>query len=75
MLESGGITRLLAQESDEKPLKFNVVAINKHSNIAYVMRHGRADRLRTWRLDFLTGYLKGKGVKAFDVQFKKESVQ
>ena len=71
LLETQSITKLIAQESDDKPLKFHIVGINAASKLAYAMRHGRTDQLRTWRLDNLAKYLELFGVRNFEVQFNK----
>jgi hypothetical protein len=68
-LETNSITKVIAQECIEQPLKFVVVAINGHTKMAYAMRHGRIDELRTWRLDNLARFLKNNAVASFDVQY------
>lgn len=70
VLETNSITKLIAQESTEKPLKFVVLAINKHNHVAYAMRHGRTDSLRTWRLDNLAAFLKRHRITNFEVQYQ-----
>lgn len=70
-LQSKAITKVLAQESTEKPLRFVVVAINQRERIAYAMRHGRNSALRTWRLDNLAKFLKANDVTSFDVKYQQ----
>jgi len=72
LMETHTITKIIAQESVDQLLKFCVVGINPETNIAYAIRHGRVDEYRTWRLDSLAGFLKGLGVRVWEVQFKKE---
>jgi len=71
MMETKTISKIIAQESFDKPLKFHVVGINKQTNIAYMMRHGRVKELRTWRLDRLAMFLKGLDVLVFEVQYQQ----
>lgn len=70
-LETQSITKVIAQESIEEPLKFVVVAINSNTQMAYAMRHGRIDELRTWRLDNLAKFLKKHNVNSFETQYQK----
>jgi hypothetical protein len=67
-LETNTITKVIAQESQTEPLKFVVVAINAQTKIAYAMRHGRVDELRTWRLDNLAKFLSKHNVPSFETQ-------
>ncbi|WP_338853983.1 hypothetical protein WE348_20370 (plasmid) [Alteromonas macleodii] len=70
-LETKSITKVIAQESIEEPLKFVVVAINANTKMAYAMRHGRVDELRTWRLDNLAKFLKKHNVASFETQYQR----
>ncbi|TRY29796.1 hypothetical protein [Aliiglaciecola sp. M165] len=70
-LETTTITKVIAQESIDEPLKFVVVAINSATKMAYAMRHGRVDELRTWRLDNLARFLKKHAVASFETQFQR----
>lgn len=69
-LETQSITKVIAQESPTEPQKFFVVAINANTEIAYVMRHGRSDEPRTWRLDNLASFLRKNGVASFETLFE-----
>ena len=69
-LEAGNIRKVIAQEAVYVPLKFVTVGINPDSQTAYVMRHGRTDKLRTWRLDNLASFLRKHEVKKFEVEFQ-----
>tara|TARA_Y100001936_G_C15931143_1_gene589398 strand:- start:492 stop:755 length:264 start_codon:yes stop_codon:yes gene_type:complete len=69
-LQTKSITKVIAQESVEFPMKFVVVAINGNTKKAFSMRHGRVNELRTWRLDYLGKFLKKHGICQFDVQFQ-----
>ena len=69
LLQSGSISRVNAQEVRAGALKFAVVAINTSSQLAYVMRHGRIDEPRTWRLDNLAKFLSKHGVSGFETTF------
>jgi hypothetical protein len=69
LMETQTITKIIAQESAVLPMKFHVVGINPRSEIAYALRHGRTDDLRTWRLDNLGGFLKLLKVSSWEVQF------
>ena len=71
-LETQTITKVIAQESVDEPLKFVVVAINSNTKIAYALRHGRVDELRTWRLGNLAKFLKKHNVKSFETQYQKK---
>ncbi len=68
LVETQSITKFIAQESENSQLKFSLVGINPQQQIAYVIRHGRADELRTWRLDNLIAYLKKMSVTQCEVQ-------
>jgi len=68
LIETQSITKFIAQESELLPLKFSLVGINPEKQLAYIMRHGRSDELRTWRLDNLGAYLKKHGVLRWEVQ-------
>lgn len=71
MIETKTISKVIAQESFDKPLKFHVAGLNEQTNIAYMMRHGRVNELRTWRLDRLAMFLKGLNVPVFETQYKQ----
>ena len=68
LVETQSITKFIAQESEITALKFSLVGINPQQQIAYVVRHGRVDELRTWRLDNLIAYLKKLSVNNCEVQ-------
>lgn len=70
LMETKSITKIIAQESTEKAkmLKFHVVGVNPNDKIAYAVRHGRVNELRTWRLDNLAKFLKPL-VGSWEVQF------
>lgn len=68
LVETQSITKFIAQESEISPLKFSLVGINPGKQLAYIVRHGRTDELRTWRLDNLGAYLKKLGITRWEVQ-------
>jgi len=68
LVETQSITKFIAQESENNPLKFSLVGINPAQKLAYMVRHGRNDELRTWRLDTLGAFLKKLGVTNWEVQ-------
>jgi len=68
LVETQSITKFIAQESENNPLKFSLVGINPAQKLAYMVRHGRNDDLRTWRLDTLGAFLKKLGVTNWEVQ-------
>jgi hypothetical protein len=68
LVETQSITKFIAQESESNPLKFSLVGINPSQKLAYIVRHGRNDDLRTWRLDTLGAFLKKLGVTNWEVQ-------
>ncbi|MDP2560502.1 hypothetical protein [Psychrobium sp. 1_MG-2023] len=68
LVETQSITKFIAQESEIYPLKFSLVGINHQQKLAYIVRHGRNDELRTWRLDNLGAFLKKLGVTNWEVQ-------
>ncbi len=70
MIETKTISKIIAQESAIKPLKFHVAGINEREGIAYIMRYGRVNELRTWRLDNLAIYLKDLNAPVFETQFQ-----
>ncbi|MGI2040168.1 hypothetical protein ACRN9Z_19145 [Shewanella frigidimarina] len=70
LMETQTITKIIAQESADLPMKFHVVGINPKTEMAYAIRHGRTDDLRTWRLDNLSQFLKPLQVNSWEVQFK-----
>lgn len=69
LVETQSITKFIAQESEVSPLKFSLVGINPERQLAYIVRHGRSDELRTWRLDSLAAYLKKLSISSWEVQF------
>lgn len=69
LVETESITKFIAQESEDNPLKFSLVGINPSQKLAYIVRHGRNDELRTWRLDTLGAFLKKLGIVNLEVQF------
>ena len=71
LVETQSITKFIAQESESSPLKFSLVGINPQQRVAYAVRHGRVDELRTWRLDNLALFLKKLGVFNWEVQFEQ----
>ena len=71
LVATQSIIKFIAQESEINPLKFSVVGVNPEQRLAYAMRHGRVNELRTWRLDNLAAYLKKFGVTNFEVQFNQ----
>lgn len=75
LLQTRSIHKIIAQESQEEPLKFFVVAINTETQIAYTMRHGREDKHRAWRIDNLTRFLKSHCNLSFEVQYQVNAVQ
>ncbi|MGB0836437.1 MAG: hypothetical protein ACPGR2_18155 [Psychrobium sp.] len=68
LVETQSITKFIAQENENSPLKFSLVGINPDKKLAYIVRHGRSDELRTWRLDTLGAFLKKLGVTNLEVQ-------
>lgn len=73
LAEAGVITDVIAQESDLNNNEFHVIGIVAAREIAYVIRHGRVDELRSWkRLDRLAQQLKERGIVKMQVQFKKQ---
>jgi len=68
LVETQSITKFIAQESESSPLKFSLVGINPNQQLAYIVRHGRSDELRTWRLDNLGAFLKKLGINRWEVQ-------
>jgi hypothetical protein len=68
LVETQSIIKFIAQESESNPLKFSLVGINPSQKLAYIVRHGRNDDLRTWRLDTLGAFLKKLGVTNWEVQ-------
>ena len=71
LVETQSITKFIAQEDENTPLKFSLVGINPEQRIAYAVRHGRVDELRVWRLDNLAAFLKKLGIFNWEVQFNK----
>ena len=71
LVETQSITKFIAQESENLPQKFSLVGINPNQRVAYAVRHGRVDELRTWRLDNLALFLKKLGVFNWEVQFNQ----
>lgn len=69
LVETKSITKFIAQENENSPLKFSLVGINSDHKLAYIVRHGRSDELRTWRLDTLGAFLKKLAVINLEVQF------
>jgi hypothetical protein len=73
LVETQSITKFIAQESESSPLRFSLVGINPNQRIAYAIRHGRVDELRTWRLDNLAAFLKKQNIFNWEVQFNKNT--
>ncbi len=71
LAETKTMTAILAQESKDDN-KFHLIGIDEKNNIGYVIRHGRVDEIRQWRLDILVVVIKKLGWNRFDVRLKKE---
>jgi len=71
LMETQTIKKIIAQESTDVALKFHVVGINPNAEVAYAIRHGRVDELRTWRLDSLGAFLKPLKISSWEVQFNR----
>lgn len=69
LMQTKTITKLIAQESVNQPLKFCVVGVNPNTSMAYAIRHGRVNEYRTWRADNLAKFFKGLGVASYETQY------
>lgn len=74
LAETKSMTTLLAQESNNTN-KFHIIGIDENNNIGYVIRHGRVDDIREWRLDILATVLKKFGFDHFEVRLRKTEIQ
>nr|WP_214651555.1 hypothetical protein [Vibrio anguillarum] len=62
------MTKLYAQECEKTPNRFSLVGIDQLKGIAYAVRHGRTNELRTWRLDILINRVRKMGLSNVEVQ-------
>jgi len=69
LLKTQSVGKVIAQQSAIDN-KYHVIAVIAGQQIAYTVRHGRADELRTWRLDNLAALLKSVGIKIFETQMR-----
>lgn len=69
LLKTQSVGKVIAQQSAVDN-KYHVIAVIAGQQIAYTVRHGRADELRTWRLDNLAALLKSVGIKIFETQMR-----
>ncbi|WP_317919334.1 hypothetical protein [Vibrio sp. MACH09] len=72
LAETGTMTKILAQESQNMPNKFHLVGIDQTKGIAYAIRHARASELRIWRLDNLVNQIREMGFSDLEVQLTKK---
>ena len=73
LIKTGTVTKFIAQESLTEPLKFCLVGIDTNNRVAYIMRHGRVNELRFWRLDNLAKFLKEQSPSlTLEVQLKQQ---
>lgn len=63
--EHKGFAKVLAQESQAYPERFHLIGINE--NKAYVIRHGRTDDIRTWKMNSLIQLAKELKINNLDV--------
>ena len=68
LVEARGIDDLFIQESQLTPNKYHLLGINTQTKIGYVVRHGRTDTMREWRLDILAALIKRLGFTRFNVK-------
>lgn len=74
LIKTGTVTKFIAQESYNEPLKFCLVGINIIAGTAYIVRQGRVNELRFWRLDNLAKFLKSQQSEfTLEVQFKQQA--
>ncbi len=73
LVEAAGIQDIFAQESQQQPDKYHLLGINTQSKIGYVVRHGRTDDMRCWRLDTLALLVKRLGISSFNVRNQSTS--
>ncbi|MFK3873052.1 hypothetical protein [Pseudoalteromonas rhizosphaerae] len=69
LLKTQSVGKVIAQQSTVDN-KYHVIAVIAGQQIAYTVRHGRVDELRTWRLDNLAALLQSVGVKKFEIQMR-----
>ena len=73
LIKTGTVTKFIAQESYNEPLEFCLVGINTIAGTAYIVRHGRVNKLRFWRLHNLARFLKSQQSEmTLEVQFKQQ---
>ena len=57
LAQAHGINDIFIQESQITPNKYHLLGINTQTKIGYVVRHGRTDSMREWRLDILAALI------------------
>ena len=67
LLSDGKIAKIFAME--QAPGRFSLIGIDNNDGTFYIMRHGRENKERTWRLDNLGEFVKKNGVTSLSVQF------
>lgn len=69
LLQAKVFNKVMAQQQSGTN-KYHVIGIIAGQAIAYTVRHGRADDLRTWRLDNMAAFLNKHGVTKFEIQMR-----
>ncbi|MFM2588193.1 hypothetical protein [Vibrio sp. TBV020] len=73
LAQLGSFEAVLAQESSETENKFHLIGVNFTQQVQYVVRAGRTDTLRAWRMDHLTLLVKSLGVTRMEVRFSEKA--
>ena len=69
LLQTKVFNKLIAQQQAGTN-KYHVIGVIAGQAIAYTVRHGRTDDLRTWRLDNMAAFLNKHGVTKFEIQMR-----
>ncbi|ATC96473.1 hypothetical protein [Pseudoalteromonas tunicata] len=72
LAQAHGINDIFIQESQITPNKYHLLGINTQTKIGYVVRHGRTDSMREWRLDILAALIKRLGFTCFNVRMNPD---
>ena len=64
---------VLAQESSKTLGKFHLIGVSFSRQTQYIVRAGRTDTLREWRMDHLAALVKSLGVMRMEIRFSENS--
>lgn len=69
LAQANAFDGVLAQESSKTSGKFHLIGVSLTRQAHYVVRAGRTDTLREWRLDHLAALVKSLGIMRMEIRF------